>query len=58
VEVRTDDPQEFRSALGFLESLHPLRIDTVDAQGRVLSTKEVGAGRSDAGGPAPGRADR
>lgn len=57
VEVRTDDPAEFRDAVGVLGSLHPIRLDTVDAQGRVLSTKEVGPGRSDAGGPAPGRQD-
>ncbi len=55
VEVRTDESKEFLRAVEILEQANPARLDTFNEQGEVISTKEVGGGKSDAEGPAPGR---
>lgn len=55
VEVRTDERNEFLRAVEILERANPVRLDTFNEQGEVISTKKVGGGKSDAEGPAPGR---
>lgn len=55
VDVRTDDEREFEQALAVLDEMNPDRLDRFNERGQVVATSQVGEGRSDSEGPAPGR---
>lgn len=55
VNVHTDDESEFQQALSVLKEMGADRLDRFNEDGQVLATREIGGGRSDAAGPAPGR---